>query len=67
MFHSQVNVILSKQQYMQGTRKISTQNLHQTLLKLTGTFKMQIDMNLGKEGKDVDSFKHKMFLGMNAL
>ena len=52
---------------MQGTRKISTQNLHQTLLKLTGTFKMQIDMNLGKEGKDVDSFKHKMFLGMNAL
>jgi len=28
--------------------KISTQTLHQTLLKLTGTFKMQIDMNLGK-------------------
>jgi hypothetical protein len=63
MFHSQVNIILSKQQYMQGTRKISTQNLHQILLKLTGTFKMQIDMNLGK---DVDSSKHKMFLGMAA-
>jgi len=40
-------IIFSKQ-YIRGTMKISTQTLHQTLLKLTGTFKMQIDMNLGK-------------------
>lgn len=51
MFYSQGNIIFLKQQYIRGTRKISTQSLHQTLLKLTGTFKMQIDTNLGKVQK----------------
>jgi hypothetical protein len=48
MFHSQGNIIFSKLHYIRETRKISSQRLHETLLKPTGTFKMQIGMNLGK-------------------
>ena len=40
--------ILKTKIYIRGPRKIWTQSLHQTLLKLTGNFKMQIDMNFGK-------------------